>query len=108
MTLYMAQFAYTREAWALLAKSPEDRTSLIKGLAEKLGCRFEGLFYSFGEYDGFVLLDAPDEAAAAGFAIAAIAPGHLKATKITTLMRPAALVEAMKKAGAIGYTGPKG
>jgi uncharacterized protein with GYD domain len=104
----MAQFAYTREAWALLAKSPEDRTSLIKGLAEKLGCRFEGLFYSFGEYDGFVLLDAPDEAAAAGFAIAAIAPGHLKATKITTLMRPEALVEAMKKADAIGYTGPKG
>lgn len=106
MTLYMTQFAYTREAWAQLTKNPEDRTALIKGLAEKLGCRFEGLFYSFGEYDGFVLAEAPDEATAASLALAAIAPGHLKATKVTTLMRPPVLVEAMKKAAAVSYRGP--
>lgn len=106
MTLYMAQFAYTGEAWAQLTKNPEDRTALIKGLCEKLGCRFEGLFYSFGEYDGFFLVEAPDEAAVASVALAAIVPGHLKATKITTLMRPATLVDAMKKAGATSYRGP--
>jgi hypothetical protein len=39
--------------------------------------------------------------------VAAIVPGHLKSTKITTLMRPATLVEAMKKAGAAAYRGPK-
>ena len=106
MTLYMAQFSYTREAWAQLIKTPEDRTRLIKGLAEQLGCRLEGLFFSFGEYDGFVLLEAPSEAAVASFAMAAIAPGHLKATKITTLMRPEVFVDAIKKAGAAGYRGP--
>ena len=74
----MAQFASTAEAWAQLAKNPEDRTALIKGLCEKLGGRFERLFYCFG-----------------------------KATKITTLTRPATLVEAMKKTGAAAYRGPK-
>lgn len=106
MTLYMAQFAYTRETWAQLTKNPDDRTSVVKGLAEKLGCRFEGLYYSFGEYDGFVLLEAPDEGTVTSFVLAAIAPGHLRATKITTLMRPGILVEAMKKAGSASYTGP--
>ena len=107
MTLYMAQFAYTAEAWAQLTKNPEDRSSLIKGLCEKLGSRFEGLYYCFGEYDGFFLVEAPDEATVASIALAAIVPGHLKATKITTLMRPATLLEAMKKAGAASYRGPK-
>jgi uncharacterized protein with GYD domain len=103
----MAQFAYTSQAWAQLTKNPEDRSPLIKQLCEKLGCRFEGLFYCFGEYDGFFLLDAPDEATVASVALAAIVPGHLKATKITTLLRPAALVDAMKKAGGASYRGPK-
>jgi uncharacterized protein with GYD domain len=106
MTLYMAQFTYTREAWGQLTKNPEDRTAAIKQLCEKLGCRFEGLFYSFGEYDGLVLLDAPDEATAASVALAVLAPGHVKTTKITTLIRPATMIEAMKKAGGAGYRGP--
>ena len=107
MTLYMAQFAYTPEAWAQLTKNPEDRTAVIKELVEKLGCDFEGLFYSFGEYDGFFLVEAPDETTVASIALATIAPGHLKTTKITTLLRPAALLEAMKKAGGASYRGPK-
>lgn len=102
----MAQFAYTAEAWARLTKNPEDRTAVIKELCEKLGGRFEDLFYCFGEYDGFFLVEAPDEATVASIALAAIVPGHLKATKITTLMRPATLVDAMKKAGGASYRGP--
>jgi hypothetical protein len=54
-----------------------------------------------------VLLEAPDESTVASFALAAIAPGHLRATKITTLMRPSDLVDAAKKAGSASYTGPK-
>jgi uncharacterized protein with GYD domain len=107
MALYMVQFAYTPEAWTAFTKHPEDRTAAVKGLVEKLGCRFEALYYSFGEYDGCVILEAPDESAVTAFALAAIAPGHLRATKTTVLMRPGAVVEAMKKAGGMAYKGPK-
>src|SRR6516164_7021229 len=98
MTLYMVQFAYTAEAWTAFTKHPEDRTKAVQGLAQEVGCRFEGLYYSFGEYDGFVLLEAANEAAVTAFSLAAMGPGHLRATKTTVLMRPEAVVEAMKKA----------
>jgi hypothetical protein len=31
MALYMAQFAYTAEAWAALTRKPENRTATFKG-----------------------------------------------------------------------------
>jgi uncharacterized protein with GYD domain len=107
MTLYMAQFAYTAAAWAKFTENPEDRTAAVKGLAEKLGCRFEALYYSFGKYDGFVLLEAPDESTVTSFVLAAIAPGHLRTSKVTVLMRAGSMVDAMKKAGAVTFQGPK-
>ena len=107
MPLYMAQFAYTPEAWTAFTKNPENRTAAVQGLAQKLGCRMEALYYSFGEYDGFIVLDAPDESAVTAFLLAAMAPGHLRATKTTVLMRPEAVVEAMKKAAKVTYQGPR-
>jgi uncharacterized protein with GYD domain len=106
MALYMVQFAYTAEAWRAFTQHPEDRTAVAEALAQKLGCRLEALYYSFGEYDGFAILEAPDEATVTAFLLAAVAPGHLRATKTTTLMRAAAVVEAMKKAGGTAHRGP--
>jgi uncharacterized protein with GYD domain len=107
MTLYMLQFAYTSEAWNAFTKNPEDRTAAVQGLAQKLGCRIEAFYYSFGEYDGLLVIEAADETAVTAFALAANGPGHLRATRTTVLMRPGAVVEAMKKAGGVEYKGPK-
>jgi uncharacterized protein with GYD domain len=107
MTLYMAQFAYTCEAWTVLTKHPEDRTPAVEALAEKLGCLFEAFYYSLGEYDGFVILDAPDEATVTAFVLAAMAPGHIRATKTTVLMSPGTMFDALKKASLAGYKGPR-
>jgi uncharacterized protein with GYD domain len=107
MVLYMVQFAYTSEAWTAFTKHPEDRTAAVQSLAKKLGCRVEALYYSFGEYDGFLILEAPDETTVTAFVLAANAPGHLRATKTTVLMRAGAVVESMKKAGGMEYKGPK-
>ena len=49
MALYMVQFAYTSEAWTAFTKHPEDRTKAVQELAQKLGCRCEALYYSFGD-----------------------------------------------------------
>ena len=107
MALYMVQFAYTPEAWTAFTKHPEDRTAAVKALVEKLGCQFEALYYSFGEYDGFVIMEAPSEATVTAFVLAALGPGHVRATKTTVLMRPETVVDAMKKAGGMTYKGPK-
>jgi uncharacterized protein with GYD domain len=107
MPLYMAQFSYTPEAWTAFTKNPENRTAALRKLTQSFGGRLEGLYYSFGDYDGFILIEAPDETAVTAMLLAAIAPGHLRATKTTVLMRPETMVEAMKKAGAFTYPGPR-
>lgn len=106
MPQYMAQFSYTGQAWAALAQHPADRTEVIGGLAAKLGCRLLNLHYTMGEYDGLVILEAPDDIAVMAFIIAAHAPGHIKASKTTRLYSSAEAVDAMRKAGGATFQGP--
>lgn len=105
---FMTQFSYTTEAWANLVKNPADRTEPVKALAEKMGGRLLGMYYCFGEYDGIIIYESPDEASAAGAVLAATAPGHLKAIKTTVLLTIEQTMEAMRKAGTIVYPAPKG
>src|SRR5260370_14756015 len=102
----MAKLAYPEEAWGSFRKSPENGTAALQNLAKKGGGPVEPLYYAFGAYDGCVIIDAPDEATVTAMLLAAIAPGPLRATKTTVLMRPETMVEAMKKAGELSYPGP--
>ncbi len=108
MNLYMTQFSYTPEAWAARVKNPEDREAPVKALMEKSGGRLLSMYYCFGEYDGFVIYEAPDETTATAAVLAVTAPGHLKGTKTTVLFTVEQGMEAMRKAGGIAYPAPKG
>lgn len=108
MPLYMLQFGYTSEAWAALTRNPQNRTELISNLAKSLGCRLVDVYYCFGEYDGVVLVDAPDDVTATAVVLAAVAPGHLRATRTTRLMTVEEGMEAMRKAGTVTYAAPQG
>lgn len=55
MPTYMTQFSHTHDAVLRLAKNPEDRSVPVRALAEKLGGRFIGMYYSTGDYDGLVI-----------------------------------------------------
>jgi uncharacterized protein with GYD domain len=107
MSLYMTQFAYTADAWKALVKKPEDRAAVFAEQAEKMGGRMISLYYCMGEYDGLVIFEAPDEATAAAILFTVISPGHLKATRTTVLMSVEDTMEAMRKANAEAYPGPK-
>ena len=107
MPLYMSQFAYTPEAWANLTRNPQDRTEVIGELARKLGGRLVSLYYSFGEHDGIVLSDVPDDTSAAALAMAAVAAGHVRSIKTTRLFTAQEAVAAMKKAGSAQLKPPK-
>ena len=106
MPLYMSQFAYTPQAWAALTKKPENREEVFRGLVQKLGGRVVSFHHCFGEYDIVAIYEAPDETTAAAMILAAVSPGHLKATKTTTLMTTEQTMEAMRKAGAQTYRAP--
>jgi len=108
MPTYMTQFSYTAAAWAALAKNPEDRGAAVAALMEKLGGRMLNIYYAFGEYDGVVIFETPEDIAAMAGILAVNVPGHVKATKTTRLFSTEEAMQAMQKAGEMVYPAPKG
>ena len=78
----------------------------VRELVQKLGGRFVGLYYCFGEYDGVMLAELPDDNAAMASSLAAVAPGHIKAIKTTKLFTVEEMMEAMGKAWSLAFQGP--
>jgi uncharacterized protein with GYD domain len=104
--LYMTQFAYTADAWALLAQQPINRAEGLSKLCQELGGKLVNVYYSFGEYDGVALLEAPDDTTAAAVVIAAVAARHIKSIKTTRLLTVHEAMEAMRRAGSVVYAPP--
>jgi uncharacterized protein with GYD domain len=106
MPLYMIQAAYTAEAIATMAQHPQDRSVPVREMVEKLGGRMIGFYFCYGEYDVVTLIELPDDNSATAVALAAMSPGHLKAYKTTKLFTVEETIEAMRKAGNLGFRGP--
>ncbi|MGH2692252.1 MAG: GYD domain-containing protein [Actinomycetota bacterium] len=106
MPHYLLQVSYTPEAWAAMAKDPQDRVEKVRPAVEKLGGKLEQGWLCFGEYDLVAILDMPDDVTMAGAAMAFAAGGAVKSQRTTPLMSTADGVEAMRKAGGAAYRPP--
>ena len=107
MPLYMTQFAYTSDAWAALAKNPQNREEVLRALVEKLGGRLLAFYYAFGEYDGLFITEMPDENTITAAVLAAVSAGHVKAIKTTQLLTTEQAMKAMREAGTQSYQAPR-
>jgi uncharacterized protein with GYD domain len=108
MPLYMAQFAYTPQAWAALIHAPQDRAAASDALVRHFGGRLIGLYYTPGaEYDGFALFEAPDDAAAAGAEIADVALGHLRSNRLLRVLSADEMQAALQQAATAPDIAPK-
>jgi len=106
MPLYKLDFSYTPETWAALTKAPEDRTGAARAAAESGGGRLIGLYYAFGETDGFALFEAPDSLSAAAVAMTVVGTGSFKTIRTSEIFTAENAVEAMRKAGSNRYRPP--
>ncbi len=106
MAHYLYQAALTSDAWATLAKNPQDRTEAVRTLIEGVGGKLISYHFAFGEYDAVVMADLPDNVSAAAGAIAVAAGGAVKAVKPTPWFSVQEGVEAMRKAGQTDYRPP--
>src|SRR5262245_14996993 len=98
MARYLVQAAYTSDAWAALVREPQDRTRLVRTMAENVGGRLESFYVTFGDYDAVAIVELPDNIAAAAVSIAASAGGGIKAIRTTPLLTLEETVEALTKA----------
>ena len=105
MPMFMYQFKYTPAAWAAFVKKPEDRRPLVVELLKTLGGRLVSVYYTFGEWDGMVIFEAPDENKALAAIVAIITPGHLEATKTTVLFTMEDVIGAMNLANTLSFRG---
>ena len=106
MPSYMIQLSYSPEVLAGFIKKPIDRTEVIGKLVQKIGGTLVGSWFSFGDYDAVIILDGSDNVSAAACSIAVSASGAFKAFKTTPLLGIQEGMEAMKKAGTLGYKPP--
>ena len=103
MSLYLIQAAYSQEALRAMTQNPQDRTNALRGPIESLGGKIHNMFLSFGDYDAVLLLEMPNNVAAAAIAIAFAAGGACKNIKTTPLMTVAEGIDACKQAASSGY-----
>jgi uncharacterized protein with GYD domain len=106
MSIYMIQASYTSGAWGKLVQRPENRMEALKPVIEQLGGHLLDWYYSFGEYDVMLLIDAPDNVKAAAASMAVSAGGAVKAITTTPLMSPEDGFDALLLAQGAGYRPP--
>ncbi len=106
MPLYLFRFNYTPEAWKKLVQNPEDRRGPVSDLIESLGGKMQGLWYAFGDHDGYILVEAPDNVSAAAVSVAASAGAGVSSIGTTVLMTVEELLEALKRASGATYHPP--
>jgi uncharacterized protein with GYD domain len=107
MPLYLVRFGYTAEAWSAMMEHPEDRRDMLASrIFGTFGGHLQGFWYSFGEQDGYALVDLPDNSSAAAAAIAVTATGSFRMIETTVLMTPEEMVEAVSRARDFAYRKP--
>ncbi len=104
MPQYMTQFTFTPEAWKAMAGKPQNPGQTIRSIIERCGGSIITFYYSFGEFDGIVLYDAPDEVTAAAMAVATDITEPLKAIKTTVLLSEDKGREMMQKVGSLNLS----
>ena len=71
-----------------------------------MGGTLHGFWYGFGEYDGYALLEAPDNVSMSGVVLAIAAGGALASCDTTVLMTVEETLEALEKSKSIRYRPP--
>src|SRR5215210_759407 len=86
MPKFLVQASYTAEGFQGLRKDGgSGRKEAINKAVESLGGKVEAFYFGFGEYDAHVIVDLPDNIAAARIGVAVASSGLVK-TKTTVLL----------------------
>ena len=104
MPKYLVMANYTSEGMkGLMAKGGTARRSAVEKMAAELGGRLESFHFAFGDHDAFVIVDLPDNTAAAAVVMAVSASG-MAAARTTVLLTPEEVDKA--SSASVEYVAP--
>jgi uncharacterized protein with GYD domain len=97
MAKFLVRANYVGEGiQGLLAEGGTSRRRVIERLAASLGGNVECVYYAFGEYDIYGIVDMPDNASMAAFVLKAAASGRVTLNTVA-LMTTEEIDDAAKK-----------
>jgi uncharacterized protein with GYD domain len=86
MPKYLLKASYTPEgARGLTKEGGTSRRDTIAKLAGDAGGKLESFYFAFGETDAYVICDIPDNATAAGVALAVNSSGAVNVTTVALI-----------------------
>jgi uncharacterized protein with GYD domain len=98
MPYYMTQWTYKDRQIEALVKNPHDRFTVVKRLFEDFGGKLHQFFLCFGEYDGILIAEFPDNTSATACLLTVAKAGGVENLKTTVLISPKEALKAMKQA----------
>lgn len=108
MPMYLGRFNYSGEAVKSMVDNPQDRSVAAREAAESLGCKLHGIWYAFGEFDGYFLLEAPDNSTAVALSATVAGSGAMNRTEMIPLVSMEEGTAAFDKAQSASYSPPGG
>jgi uncharacterized protein with GYD domain len=106
MPQYLGRFRYSSDSVRAMIANPQDREAAAREVVESLGGKLHGFWFSFGEFDGVFIAEAPDNATMAAVAMAVGGTGALSSFETTVLLGMDEGQDAMRKAASAGYRPP--
>ncbi len=97
MPKYLSQFSYIGDGRkGFVKEGGTSRRAATEQLIKSLGGTLEAYYFTFGDSDGFLIANLPDNASMAAVSLAASASGAVT-VKTTVLMTPEEVDGALKK-----------
>ena len=104
MPKFLVQASYTKEGFAgVMGKGGSSRRDAVAQMASDVGGQMESFHFGFGEHDAYVIVDLPDNEAAAAVAMAVGASGGAE-TRTVVLLTPEQVDEAAQRS--VNYRAP--
>jgi uncharacterized protein with GYD domain len=96
MPKFLAKARYNADgARALMKEGGSSRVAAVTKAAKAIGGRIESFYFAFGGADAFVIVDAPNEAAALALSLAVNASGSVT-LEMVPLITPKQMDDAAK------------
>ncbi len=108
MPMYLGRFSYTVDAVKALVENPTDRAEAAGAAVESIGGKMHGFWYAFGEFDGYFLMEAPDNSTALALSATVARSGAIAKIETIPLISVEEGIEAFRKTQSASYTPPTG
>lgn len=106
MPRYVSFYRYTGEAWGSMVERPGNRAAAARKLIESVGGTMETFYWMLGDWDGLVIYEVPDAAAAAAFSARVAGSGMLDAVQTHQLVSMDEAKRALDTARGAAYVPP--